>query len=87
MKNEMVTRKTWEEFRKTKLLFAINQFLHFFGYSIVIEQDDETGKITDVYPARVKYRGFGEKSIDEGYRGVAKYMVENAEELLKEAEE
>lgn len=58
--------------------------LHTFGWAIVVEMDN--GKITEVYPARVKFRGFNEENNTDGYIGVSKFIVENAEELLKEAE-
>lgn len=80
----MVGRKTWEEFRDSKLLWFMNTILHTFGWAIVVESDN--GAITDVYPARVKFRGFSEKINTEGYIGLSKYIKENCEELLKEAE-
>lgn len=80
----MVGRKTWEEFRDSKLLWFMNTILHTFGWAIVVESDG--GVITDVYPARVKFRGFSEKINTEGYIGLSKYIKENCEELLKEAE-
>ena len=78
-------KKTWEEFRDCKMLWWINMILHTFGWAIVTEFED--GKITSVYPARVKFRGFDEENNTNGYIGVSKFMVENAEELLKEAED
>lgn len=79
----MVGRKTWEEFRDSKLLWFMNTILHTFGWAIVVEFDNDI--ITDVYPARVKFRGFSEKINTEGYIGLSKYIKENCEELLKEA--
>ena len=80
----MVEGKTWEEFRDSKLLWFMNTILHTFGWAIVVESDNDV--ITDVYPARVKFRGFSEKINTEGYIGLSKYIKENCEELLKEAE-
>jgi len=82
----MITKKSWKEFRESGLLFITNQFLHIFGYALVCEFDDN-GELTEVFPARVKYRGFGEKQIEEGYQKISKYMVENAVELEKESRE
>lgn len=82
----MVTRKTWQDFRDTGLLMLANQFLHIFGWAIVVDLDD-SGEILEVYPARVKFRGFGEESQSKAYKNISKYMVENSEELLKEAKE
>ena len=85
--NDMVTKKSWKEFRESGLLWAVNQFLHIFGWSIVISINKDSGEIIDVYPARVKYRGFSEDSQTRGYQNISKYMKENAEELLDEAME
>ncbi len=82
----MVSKKTWQEFRATGLLCLINSFLHIFGWAIVVMLEDD-GTISDCYPARVKFRGFDDKSISEAYKKVSEYMVENGVELLKEASE
>ena len=82
----MITRKSWKEFRESGLLFITNQFLHIFGYALVYSFDDN-GEIEEVYPARVKFRGFGDKQIEEGYQKISKYMVDNAVELEKESRE
>ena len=81
----MVTKKTWKEFRESGFLWWINMILHTFGWAIVVDIDDN-GKITDAYPARVKFRGFGEKNNTEGYIKVSHYMKENISDLLEEAE-
>ena len=81
----MVTKKTWKEFRESGFLWWINMILHTFGWSIVVDVDDN-GEITDAYPARVKFRGFGEKNNTEGYIKVSQYMKENVSDLLEEAE-
>lgn len=47
----------------------------------------EDGKVKEVYPARVKFRGFDEKTNTKGYEDVSKYMLENSKELLKESQE
>lgn len=81
----MVTKKTWEEFRESGLLFLANQFLQIFGWSIVVSLDN-TDNITDVYPARTKYRGFSEAAVDRGYRNATRYLKENIDELLEEVD-
>ena len=81
----MVTKKTWKEFRESGFLWWINMILHTFGSAIVVDIDDN-GEITDAYPARVKFRGFGEKNNTEGYIKVSQYMKENVSDLLEEAE-
>jgi len=83
----MVEKKDWKEFQNTGLLLIINQILHIFGWAIVFQIDNETNKIIDVYPARVKFRGFAEKNTTDAYIKLTKYMLENAEELNKEVQE
>ncbi|BFM42671.1 hypothetical protein CFS9_13120 [Flavobacterium sp. CFS9] len=84
----MITEKTWEEFRKTGLLLLVNQFLHIFGWAIVINvSEEEKEKIVSAYPARVKFRGFDNKSTSEAYKNVSKYMTDNSKQLLQESEE
>lgn len=81
----MVKKKSWQEFRDSGLLWWINMILHTFGWAITVEMED--GKITDAYPARVKFRGFADKNNTDGYIKVSKYMKENAKKLLEEAKE
>ena len=81
----MVTKKTWKEFRESGFLWWINMILHTFGWAIVADVDDN-GEVTNAYPAKVKFRGFGEKNNTEGYIKVSQYMKDNASELLEEAE-
>ena len=80
----MVTKKSWEEFRDSGLLWWINMILHTFGWAIVCELDE--GVITQVYPARVKFRGFDPESNDRGYSKVTQYLNQNCSELIKECE-
>ena len=81
---KMLTKKTWKEFRESGFLWWINMILHTFGWAIVVDVDDN-GEITDAYPARVKFRGFGEKNNTEGYIKVSQYMKKNVSDLLEEA--
>lgn len=83
---DITDKKTWEEFRKTGLLLIINQILHVFGWAIIVVVEDD-GKVTEAYPARVKFRGFGEKSTTEAYKKVSAYMKDNAAVLFNEAHE
>ena len=80
----MITKKSWEEFRNTGLVLFINQILHAFGWAITYEIDD--GKILDVYPARVKFRGFSEGSITKSYKNIGKYLEDNHKELFDESQ-
>lgn len=79
----MVEEKTWNEFRQAGLLWWINMILHTFGWAIVIEIEKE--EIVRVYPARVKYRGFGEKQNKEGYTKVSEYIKAESENLAAES--
>jgi hypothetical protein len=81
----MIRRKTWEEFRNTGLLLLLNQFLHIFGWAIVLNM--ENGKVIESYPARVKFRGFSKSDSDEAYIKITNYMSENADELKKDIED
>ena len=81
----MVDKKSWKEFRDSGMLWWINMILHTFGWAIVMDIEED-GEITNCYPARVKFRGFGEKNNTEGYIKVSKYLVENAEILKEESE-
>ena len=79
----MVNKRSWEEFRSSGMLWWINMILHTFGWAIITEIDKD--KIIDVYPARVKFRGFGEKNNTEGYIKVSQFMKDNVDVLLEEA--
>ena len=82
MSDNMVTKKEWSEFRSTGLFLIINQLLHVFGWALVMEFEGE--EIKNVYPARVKYRGFTDDIVTKGHQMVAKYLKENIEELERE---
>ena len=75
--------KGWGDFQKTGLLWWINRILHTFGWSIVLEEAED-GTILNAYPARTKWRGFSEKTEEEGYRKIAEYMALNADQLREE---
>lgn len=83
---QWVTKKDWNEFRETGLFMFINTILHVFGWAICVELEEETGKVLQCYPARVKFRGFSEKDHDEMFPKIGKYIEENAVELRKETE-
>lgn len=80
----MVTKKTWADFRNTGLVVIINQILHVFGWAIVFNVD-EADKVVDVFPARVKFRGFSEESTAKAYVKLSQFMEDNAKELNEEA--
>lgn len=79
-----INPKTWDEFRASGLAWFVNTTLHLFGWVLVFEIDDKSGKVTSCYPARCVFRGFDEKSNDEGYAKVTKYLKENIQEIDEE---
>lgn len=84
--SDMITKKTWDEFRESKMLWFANRLLHVFGWAIVVELNED-GTVGEAYPARVKFRGFGDESETNGFIGITEYMMANVEELLKETKE
>lgn len=82
---QMITKKTWNEFYETGLLWFINTILHAFGWSIVMELDNDS--VVKCYPARVRFRGFDKGHNDIGYRSINQYMRNYGEQLFKEADE
>lgn len=81
MKLKEVTEEiTVSEFRNTGLLWFANTILHAFGI-VLIAKDDK------LVPARSKFRGYPVESNTKGYQKVAKYMQENCNDILEEAEE
>jgi hypothetical protein len=81
----MIDKRTWDEFRNAGLLWWVNRLLHLCGWAIVVcvEQD---GSISEVYPARVKFRGFDCESESDGFVKLTRYMADIASELLQEAQ-
>lgn len=83
-------KKTWNEFRNSGLLWFINRMLHIFGWAIVFQCDlsedgKEVVKITDVYPARVKFRGFQQTLEAEGFVQLTQHMKDNINEIYEES--
>lgn len=81
---QMVTKKSWKEFRDSGMLWWINMILHTFGWAITVDIEND-GTISNAYPARVKFRGFSEKINTEGYQRVSQYMQNNVDDILNEA--
>ena len=80
----MINKKSWKEFRECGMLWWINMILHTMGWAITYKFDED-GNILEVYPARVRFRGFGEQNNTDGYIKVSQYMKENVDKLLEEA--
>jgi hypothetical protein len=79
----LVSRKTWDEFRGSGLLWWINTTLHTFGWAICVSIDYD-GNVVEAFPSRVKFRGFDEKSVDEGYVKVTRHLKENIDTLIED---
>lgn len=86
MENDSINQRTWNEFRDTGLLWFINTVLHMFGWAITFNIDN-SGSVVNVYPSRVKFRGFSEKINSNGYAKVSHYLQENIDILVSEVEE
>ena len=84
---KMIHAKDWESFRRVGLLWWVNRILHTFGWALVVEIDDKTGKVTNAYPARTKFRGFDHETEDQGFKRVSEFMRRNGERLRRECDE
>jgi hypothetical protein len=79
----MIERKSWEEFKATKLLWWVNRILHTFGWAIILDIE-ENGRVIAAYPARVKFRGFSEESETDGFIGLTEHLQETINDLAEE---
>jgi hypothetical protein len=75
----MIERKDCEEFQNTGLLLFVNQFLHIFGWVIVVEING-VGE-SCMYPARTDYKGFDVSSTSKAYKKLSKFIHHNINEL------
>lgn len=82
----MIERKSWKEFQDAGLIWWVNRILHLFGWAIVLQVED-SGEISDVYPARCRFRGFAEKNESEGFIKLTEHISQTMPELLKEVRE
>lgn len=78
-----VEKSDWNTFRKTGLFMFINTMLHAFGWALVVEVDNykelgDEAPVTACYPARVKFRGFGEDDQTEMHERIANYLSQTA---------
>lgn len=69
-----IQRRGWEEFSEAGMLWWINRLLHTFGWSIVLEKD-ENGHIVGVFPARTSWLGFDEDTDDEMLNAFQRHVV------------
>jgi len=82
----MIDKRTWEEFREAKLLWWINRILHTFGWVIIVEVKNGTNEVTAAYPARTKFRGFTMEDEEEGFIGVTQHLASTIDQLVEEVE-
>ena len=80
--NSYVKTISGEEFQKSGMLWFVNSILHAFGMALTY--DPKTGVIE---PVITKFRGFGEKYNDQGYRAITEYMRDNAQNLIPDVTE
>lgn len=76
-------KESWDTFRDAGLLWWVNRTLHLFGWAIVFTFKD--GEIIDVYPARVKFRGFALDIESDNFKNLSKYLKDNIAEIEQEA--
>jgi hypothetical protein len=81
-----IERQTWEDFRASKLLWWINRILHTFGWAIVCTVESD-GKVSDVYPAKVTFRGFDYEDESDGFKGVTEHLKENMGKLIEDTKD
>jgi len=90
-KKNMVTPVTWEEFRKSGLLWWTNRILHTFGWAIVVEvpegETDDDAPVSKCYPARVRFRGFDYDSEDKGFVKITEHLRDEMNRLVEEVHE
>ena len=79
--NQMIKYISGKEFRDSGMLWFVNTVLHAFGMAITWDTETDELKAT-----LVKFRGFAEKNNDEGYKKVTQYMIDNANELIKDCD-
>lgn len=77
-----VEKRSWKEFRDSKLLWWVNRSLHLFGWTIIYEISSD-GSI-NVYPARTNYRGFSVEVESKNFVELTQYIANNADDLIKD---
>ena len=77
-----IEKRSWKEFRESKLLWWVNRSLHLFGWAIIYEIAPD-GSI-DVYPARTNYRGFSAEVESQNFVKLTQYIADNVAELVED---
>lgn len=89
MLEKTVNPRSWDEFRKTGLFMFVNTILHAFGWALVVEVDNykelgEDAPVSKCYPARVKFRGFGEEDQTQMHERIADYLADISKDFPEE---
>ena len=69
-------RKTWQEFRESGKLWWLNRILHTFGWSIIVNVNDN-GIATEAWPARTDWLGFPPEADAESFEQFKKSTRED----------
>ena len=81
----MLTESTWNEFQDAGLVWWMNRILHLFGWAIVLEQDEESGEIKRVYPAKTNFRGFPADVEANGFHKLTNHLRDEMPKLVRDA--
>lgn len=84
MERKDIISKSWDEFKSSGLLWFVNSIIQVFGWSIVYDRDINTKEIVNVFPAKVRFRGFGEKENSDGYKNITNHLKENISKLVED---
>ena len=79
----MIEKAQWSAFRSSGLLWWVNRTLHLFGWAIVVELDS-SGEVAAAYPARCRYRGFGEEQESDGFKALTGHIRESIPNMEKD---
>ena len=85
--SDLYKQRGWSEFRSTGMLWLANRILHVFGWVLVITEEESTGEVVNVFPARTAIRGFEYSTEEEGFLKITKYMANNGATLLDEIDD
>lgn len=68
-----MTETGWDEFYESGMLWMVNRTLHIFGWSIVLQYEDD-GSVSRAWPSRTKWKGFGQETNEAGYARVESWL-------------
>lgn len=79
-----IEESSWEEFANAGLFWWVNRSLHLFGWVLVYETYEDSDKVSRVYPAMCRYRGFSEEVEESGFRKVTAHIKSRMSHLLED---